>query len=291
MPQTGAADTSLLDPTLYDKTSSLQANFQNSQFGLLDEQPAAQGENFSKNLHKTLKSILPNANISFGAVNGNANANANANFHMGNPNRNSLNFNNMNGNNFWPDDPAIVSLTDRSHLMQNGAQSQFQSLNDFQMANNANNGGNRAISPLSNNKNTINNMKMGQRVNNLINQNQKLNENSTADQMLNSHQYLLQNFSNGNSSANGKSGADENLNVNLAQHAPFLYRFNSSFNNDAHNNNNNNSLLSNGLNDQFSLLNQENSIANLNLASLTLQQQFFMQQLSTNYSSKKLPSE
>lgn len=286
----------MLDSRLYDKTS-IQANFQNSQFGLLDEQPS-QTDNFSKNLHKTLKSILPNANISFGATNANTNYQAN----MANANRNSLNFNNTNGNNFWPDDPAIVSLTDRSHLLQNGnlinGASQFQSLNDFHLANGSSNNtssnnGNRAVSPLSNNKNTINNMKLNQRaglVNNLINQSQKLNENS-ADQLLNSHQYLLQNFN--NNSVNGKPvTADENLNLNLAQYTPFLYRFQSSFNNDS--NNNTNSLLSNGLNDQLSLLNQETNLANLNnlnLASLTLQQQFFMQQLSANFSAKKLPSE
>jgi hypothetical protein len=56
--------------------------------------------------------------------------------------------------NFWPDDPAIVSLTDRSHSLANG---NFNGLNNgvglgksfnelqYQLANNNNN--NRSLSP------------------------------------------------------------------------------------------------------------------------------------------------
>ncbi len=211
--------------------------------------------------------------------------------------------------NFWPDDPAIVSLTDRSHSLANG---NFNGLNNgvglgksfnelqYQLANNNNN--NRSLSPsflntlssLNNNNNknqsNINSLKLNQP---RLNGEQQQQLQQQQQQFLN-NQYF-QNFNN---------KLDDNLN-NLAQ--PFLNRLqsfnnlnglntNSNDNNTSNNNNNgypNNLFSTNLLNDQLSQLvvNQDNGINTLNMASLSLHQQFLMQQLTANFAAKKLQSE
>jgi hypothetical protein len=254
------------------------------------------------NLHKTLKSILPHANISFGNNNNATNTNNN-NFHAKN-NSNTLQFNspssstenrmsqhhNNNNNNFWPDDPAIVSLTDRSHNFANGLTNSFSDLQYQLVNNNNNNNSNGSVSPslfsaLSNisNKNqaTINHLKL---------QNarfQQQNAEQQQQQQFLNNQYF-QNFNNNNK-------IDDTL----------LYRL-QTFNhtglnglNDASSLNNiqsgQSSLFSTSLiNDQLShLINQDaNGMNSLNMASLNLHQQFLMQQLTTNFAAKqKLPSE
>jgi hypothetical protein len=91
---------------------------------------------FSKNLHNTLKSILPNANISFG-YNDNAmmsnvnlnNTNVNNSCSISTNINNSSTVKNSNNDIFWPDDPAIISsFTDNSFY--NGINSHYPSFKD-----------------------------------------------------------------------------------------------------------------------------------------------------------------
>ncbi len=206
--------------------------------------------------------------------------------------------------NFWPDDPAIVSLTDRSHSLLNG---NFNGLNNgglgksfnelqYQLANN----NNRSLSPSF--LNTLSS------INNNANKNQSnINALKLNQQRLNGEQQQQQQqqFLNNQYFQNFNNKLDDNLN-NLAQ--PFLNRL-QSFNNlnglntnnneniNTNNNNNNgypNNLFSTSLlTDQLSQLvvNQDNGMNTLNMASLSLHQQFLMQQLTANFAAKKMQSE
>ena len=287
-------------------------------------------QNDTLNLHKTLKSILPHANISFGNSSNNIAANSNTNllpnnYHANNLTNKNMQFNGLHDSrmplqqqqqqqqaplqqqqqhqqdqrSFWPDDPAIVSLTDRSHPLLNGT---FNGLNggignsfnelQYQLANN------RSLSPsfLNNfaNMNNINNK--NQPLNNL-----KLSQRINGEQQQQQHQQQ-QPFLNNQYFSNFNKLDDLN---NLAQ--PLLYRlhsFNNNLNglntNESNNTNNNNNSNANNLfatsliNEQLSQLvnNQDNSNSiSLNMASLSLHQQFLLQQLTTNFAAKKLPSE
>jgi hypothetical protein len=95
-------------------------------------QPLHRGSNqedtnlFSKSLHSTLKSILPNANISFGYNNSNIIPN---NTHTNPNNINSLSSLNSNIDLCWPDDPAIITSFTESSLL-NGINTCFSNYQD-----------------------------------------------------------------------------------------------------------------------------------------------------------------
>lgn len=76
-------------------------------------------------LHNTLKSIFPNANISFGAQ-PSSNGSLNNHHNLGLNSQTNNKLQNLT-NNYWPDDPAIISLTDN---VNNGigSLSEFNSL-------------------------------------------------------------------------------------------------------------------------------------------------------------------
>ena len=314
-----------LKNTHYSKLD-IQNSYQNGthQFNNIVDENSPLIQNDTLNLHKTLKSILPHANISFGTnnnININNNSNLNANFLANNflTNKNMQPFSNGLGENrmplqqqdqrnFWPDDPAIVSLTDRSHSLLNG---NFNGLNNgglgksfnelqYQLANNNNNNSNRSLSPSF--LNTLSS------INNNANKNQSsINALKLNQQRLNGEQQQQQQqFLNNQYFQNFNNKLDDNLN-NLAQ--PFLNRL-QSFNNlnglntnnneniNTNNNNNNNGYPTNLfstslLTDQLSQLvvNQDNGMNTLNMASLSLHQQFLMQQLTANFAAKKMQSE
>lgn len=73
------------------------------------------------NLH-ALKSIFPNANISFGNNFAHSNQSSHTNVYK--------NLTNLNSNNCWPDDPAIISLTDQISA-SNNSNSTISGLSDF----------------------------------------------------------------------------------------------------------------------------------------------------------------
>ena len=308
-----------LNKTHYSKLD-IQNSYQNGthQFNNIVDENSPLIQNDTLNLHKTLKSILPHANISFGTnnnININNNSNLNANLLANNflTNKNMQPFSNGLGENrmplqqqdqrnFWPDDPAIVSLTDRSHSLSNG---NFNGLNNgglgksfnelqYQLANNNNN---RSLSPSF--LNTLSS------INNNANKNQSsINALKLNQQRLNGEQQQQQQqFLNNQYFQNFNNKLDDNLN-NLAQ--PFLNRL-QSFNNlnglNTNNNENINTNNNNGypnnlfstslLTDQLSQLvvNQDNGMNTLNMASLSLHQQFLMQQLTANFAAKKMQSE
>ncbi len=119
---------SSLKPQFATSSSSSSSNFSSvnnsspstpsTSNGIIANRGTCQAETniFSKNLHNTLKSILPNANISFGYNNGNNSTIANNNYVNSN-NLNSLpNLNNKNEL-CWPDDPAIISSFTENSLL------------------------------------------------------------------------------------------------------------------------------------------------------------------------------
>jgi hypothetical protein len=255
---------------------------------------------FTKNLHQTLKSILPNANISFG--NFTNNINSNKSFQFNNSFQVPVQISNSESsiNNQWPEDPAIVSLTDKFNSIANG--SGFCSNgNEFLLNKNQNNfvGSLSSNNNFNKNINKLNSVFENQKLNNnqqqphlnfFSNNHTTLNSESQLSENANSQYFnkfleetnnmnfnkistnCLNNINNNAIKPQLNTNSSETLNqqLNLLKNLNTFSNSNSNFGNPLH-------LM--GQNNQFTLLN-----ATTNNNNLSLQQQFFMQQLAANLS-------
>jgi hypothetical protein len=226
----------------------------------------------NNDLTRTLRSILPHANISFGppssnnSNNNNNNNNSSKNFPLlssSTNNGNGITANsNSNGhssntNNYWPDDPAIVSLTDGLQAISNMGTT--NNVNDFR---NTLNGYTNFLASLNNSNNNKNLLKLQQQ------QQQQLQY----QQNTNAYNHLFNN-----------------------EHDHYMDQFNSSLKTAATSNLFNFDKLQ-ALQNNKELASQSNATPNSSAAAaaaaaLSLQQQLYMQQLSSNFCSKNISNE
>jgi hypothetical protein len=281
-------------------------------------------QSFTNKLHKTLKSILPNANISFGNYNNNDNNNKNNNINNNNNKPYQLinsyttsNLKETDTNYLWPDDPAIVSLTDRFDLNSNinnlANLGSLLGISNVQYSNYLNhdlsinkNHNNSSFSTnfyntFSNNVSTkCNSNNIDQH--SIINGEKNFNQISSNDKNNNQHinKFLdetgnksLTNFNTNSNITNCKMKKEleihdkELLDANKSQQFHNIKNLNTNLcSNNINNINRQNDIFLNYCeNNTYAFSNQANNTNTVN--NLSLQQQMFIQQLTANLSSNK----
>jgi hypothetical protein len=268
---------------------------------------------FTNRLHKTLKSILPNANISFGNYNNNNKPYQSINSVP------TSNFKVNDGNFLWSDDPAIVSLTDRfdsdSNINNLANLGSFLGISGIQYSNylgedvilNKNDSSstyfyNTFSNNFSQKKNSNNideySINNGENISNEIsndNNNNNNHINKFQDEVENKHLVNMNKNSNRNTSILKKElELYENELLDANKNTQFNIIKSLSTNLCSNNNsiNSQNDLFFNYCeNNSYAFNNQSNNISSVN-NNLSLQQQMFIQQLTANLSSnKKMPNE
>jgi len=261
---------------------------------------------FANRLHKTLKSILPNANISFGNYN-----NSNKPYQAINSVASS-NFRINDGKYLWSDDPAIVSLTDKFDSNSNiNNLVNFLGINNIQYSNylgddillNKNDTSSTYFYNTYSNSFCPNNTDQysdinGENVSNEISNNDK-NNNHPINKFQDESDNILPNSLNKNSNINtcllkkdSEPNENELLDVNRNSQFNFIKNLNTNICSNNNIVNSQNDMFFNYCeNNSYAIYNHSNNTNSLN-NNLSLQQHMFIQQLTANLTSNnKLPTE